>query len=341
MKQKTLNTLAVVFNNEQKICYSPGNVVAGRVLLQLSAPTKVEAIEVLVKGCARVRWPDKLSQCSQQRNLLSLSKTLAAATGTQDLILDCGFHEFPFKLELPQTPLVSSFIGKHGCVYYMAQAVLKLPHHKNQCVSRRLFIISHTDVNIPALTSPVSQTCEKMIGRWIFTSGPISLTVSIDRKGYCNGESIPISAEIKNGSSCLVVPKAAMYQIQTYMANGKRKIFKHKVASARGNIVPSHFSDRWSGNVFMIPPVCPSILNSDILKVEYRLAVIVQISGTKNLKVEFPIVIGTIPYRGPPPSGCFSISSYSSADMSFLTPRLPDEAPPSYADVVASEDPLY
>ncbi len=38
------------------------------------------------------------------------------------------------------------------------------------------------------LQSPVSQTCKKMIGCWIFASGPISLTVSLGRQGYCNGK---------------------------------------------------------------------------------------------------------------------------------------------------------
>lgn len=38
------------------------------------------------------------------------------------------------------------------------------------------------------LQCPVSKNGEKMIGAWIFTSGPISLKVHIERKGYCNGK---------------------------------------------------------------------------------------------------------------------------------------------------------
>lgn len=87
------------------------------------------------------------------------------------------------------------------------------------------------------------------------------------------GESIPICALIENLSSRLVVPKAVIYQIQTYMAKGKKKIIKRVVASASGNVVPSDCSSRWNGNALKIPPVSPSILNSDILKVEYLLAV--------------------------------------------------------------------
>ncbi len=87
------------------------------------------------------------------------------------------------------------------------------------------------------------------------------------------GESIPICALIENRSSRLVVPKAVMYQIQTYTAKGKTKSIKQVVASSRGNVVPPDTSSRWNGNSLKIPPVSPSILNSDIMRVEYLLAV--------------------------------------------------------------------
>ncbi len=87
------------------------------------------------------------------------------------------------------------------------------------------------------------------------------------------GESIPICALIENCSSRLVVPKAVMFQIQTYTAKGKTKSIKQVVASSRGNVVPPDTSSRCNGNSLKIPPVSPSILNSDIMRVEYLLAV--------------------------------------------------------------------
>ncbi len=87
------------------------------------------------------------------------------------------------------------------------------------------------------------------------------------------GESIPICALIENRSSRLVVPKAVMYQIQTYTAKGKTKSIKQVVASSRGNVVSPDTSSRWNGNSLKIPPVSPSILNSEIMRVEYVLAV--------------------------------------------------------------------
>uniref|UniRef100_A0A672MAL2 Arrestin domain containing 4 n=1 Tax=Sinocyclocheilus grahami TaxID=75366 RepID=A0A672MAL2_SINGR len=331
MTHTEVKSLDVILDNKQRVGYCSGEVVSGHVSLKLSEATTVKIIKVLLKGYAQVSWMHKRSLCSEEKKCLSLSKTLVPTAGPQNIILDSGTYEIPFDLQLPQSPLVSSFSGKHGRVYFMVQAVLKRPFHKSQCVCRELCIISHIDVNL-LLQSQVSQTCKKMVGCWIFTSGPISLTVSLDRQGYCNGESIPIYALIENRSSRLVVPKAVVYQIQTYTAKGKTKRIKQVVASARGNIVPSDTSSRWNGKALKIPPISPSILNSDILRVEYLLAVIVQIPGTKNLEVQFPVVIGT---KG------LDMNSCSIVNMSLLYPTftLPDiaEAPPSYAEVMSEE----
>ncbi|XP_035252551.1 arrestin domain-containing protein 4-like isoform X2 [Anguilla anguilla] len=178
-----------------------------------------------------------------------------------------------------------------------------------------------------------------MISCWIFTSGPVSLSVNIDRKGYCNGEVIPIYAEIENCSSRLVVPKATIYQMQTFLARGKTKTYRQAVASVRGNHIPSGSSDSWNGKALKIPPLPPSVLNSALIRVEYSLAVTVQIPGTRKLRAELPIVIGTIPYGGMGARSA-SVSSRVSRDTSWLTLALPEEpeAPPNYADVVSEEE---
>lgn len=87
------------------------------------------------------------------------------------------------------------------------------------------------------------------------------------------GDSIPIYAVIENYSSRLIVPKAAIYQIQTFMANGKTKSHTKLVASVRGNHIPSGCTDTWNGKTLKIPPVSASILNSSVIRVEYSLAV--------------------------------------------------------------------
>lgn len=87
------------------------------------------------------------------------------------------------------------------------------------------------------------------------------------------GESIQIFAEIENCSSRMVVPKAAVYQTQTFYAKGKMKEVKQLVANLRGESLSSGKTETWSGKMLKIPPVSPSILDCNIIRVEYSLMV--------------------------------------------------------------------
>ncbi|XP_009871754.1 PREDICTED: arrestin domain-containing protein 4 [Apaloderma vittatum] len=261
-----------------------------------------------------------------------------AGSSEESLVLD-GRHEFPFSFQLPQEPLVTSFTGKYGSIQYYVRAILERPAAPDQSVQTELQVISHIDVSSPALLTPVLRSQEKMVGCWFFTSGPVSLSAKIERKGYCNGEAIPIYAEIENCSSRLIVPKAAIFQTQTYLASGKTKTFRQMVANVRGNHIASGSTDTWNGKTLKIPPVSPSILDCCIIRVEYSLAVYIHIPGAKKLMIEMPLVIGTIPCIGFS-SRNSSITSQFSMDMSWLALTMPEhpEAPPNYADVVSEEE---
>uniref|UniRef100_A0A8D0E9Y0 Arrestin domain containing 4 n=1 Tax=Salvator merianae TaxID=96440 RepID=A0A8D0E9Y0_SALMN len=335
--------------------YSGGETVSGRVLVELPAPLPLRALRLEAAGRARAAWGDGAAGASPSAATAGDGARLEAEVsyldvrqlllgggpaGDDGLIhLEAGKHEFPFSFQLPQQPLVTSFTGKYGSIQYCVQATLERPLAPNQTVKREFQVISHVDVNSPVLLTPIRRSQEKMVGCWFFTSGPVSLSAKIERKGYCNGEAIPIYAEIENCSSRLIVPKAAIFQTQTYLASGKTKTFRQMVANVRGNHVASGSTDTWNGKTLKIPPVTPSILDCCIIRVEYSLAVYIHIPGAKKLMLELPLVIGTIP--------CTAFSNRNSIlasqfgmDMSWLALTMPEhpEAPPRYADVVSEEE---
>lgn len=156
--------------------------------------------------------------------------------------------------------------------------------------------------------APQAGTKEKTLCCWFCASGPISLSAKIERKGYtpgntpppsvnspchfCHlldvtslsltdwfvspslpGESIQIFAEVENCSSRVVVPKAALYQTQTFFAKGKGKQIQQLVSSLRGDALQQGKSQSWEGKLLKIPPVSPSILDCPIIRVEYTLVV--------------------------------------------------------------------
>uniref|UniRef100_A0ABM5EYZ1 Arrestin domain-containing protein 4 isoform X1 n=1 Tax=Pogona vitticeps TaxID=103695 RepID=A0ABM5EYZ1_9SAUR len=354
--------------------YSSGQTVSGRVLLELAAPLPLRALLLEATGRARAAWsegpaaavvaapssapspappgPSASTASSAGGARLEaevvyldlrqrlLGREEPSPAGCESLILlEAGKHEFPFSFQLPQQPLATSFTGKYGSIQYCVKATLERHMAPSQTVKREFQVISHIDVNSPVLLSPVRQCQEKMVGCWFFTSGPVCLSAKIERKGYCNGEAIPIYAEIENCSSRLIVPKAAIFQTQTYLASGKTKTFRQMVANVRGNHVASGSTDTWNGKTLKIPPVTPSILDCCIIRVDYSLAVYIHIPGAKKLMLELPLVIGTIPCTAFSSTNS-SLASQFNMDMSWLALTMPEhpEAPPNYADVVSEEE---
>ncbi|KAA0716604.1 Arrestin domain-containing protein 3 TBP-2-like inducible membrane protein [Triplophysa tibetana] len=247
-----------------------------------------------------------------------------------------GRHEYAFSFEIPQTPLATSFEGKHGSVRYWVKAELNRPWLLPMKTKKEFTVFEHIDINTPLLLSPQAGSKEKTLCCWFCTSGPILLSAKIERMGYTPGESIQIFAEIENCSSRMVVPKAAIYQTQTFYAKGKMKEIKQLVANIRGESLSSGKTETWNGKMLKIPPVSPSILDCSIIRVEYSLMVYVDIPGAMNLFINLPLVIGTIPLH-PFGSRTSSVSSQCSMTMSWLGMTLPErpEAPPAYAEIVS------
>ncbi|NXF41983.1 ARRD3 protein, partial [Nyctibius bracteatus] len=234
-----------------------------------------------------------------------------------------GRHEYAFSFELPQIPLATSFEGRHGSVRYWVKAELHRPWLLPVKLKKEFTVFEHIDINTPLLLSPQAGTKEKTLCCWLCTSGPISLSAKIERKGYTPGESIQIFAEIENCSSRVVVPKAAIYQTQAFYAKGKMKEVKQLVANLRGESLSSGKTETWNGKQLKIPPVSPSILDCSIIRVEYSLMVYVDIPGAMDLFLNLPLVIGTIPLH-PFGSRTSSVSSQGSMNVNWLGLTLPE-----------------
>ncbi|XP_032905942.1 arrestin domain-containing protein 4 [Amblyraja radiata] len=341
-----LKSFGIVLDGRDLSSYSSGERVSGQLLLETGVRLPVIQLRLEAKGCARVHWggdgPATAAAARHRDEVVYLQQRQVVRRAADDegyFTLQPGKHKFPFSFHLPPGPLVTSFSGKYGSVKYWVTAILERPCGTSQVVKREFSVTSQIDVNAPYFLASVSKSIEKTIGCWLFTSGPISLSAKIERSGFCNGEAIPIYAEFENCSSRLIMPKAAIFQTQTYLTNEKTKTFRQIIANVRGNHVASGSTESWNGKSLKIPPVNPSILDCSIIRVEYSLAVYVHIPGSKKLMLELPIVIGTIPYNGFG-SRTSSISGHFGLDMSWLQLALPEqpEAPPNYADIVSEED---
>ncbi|XP_021234393.1 arrestin domain-containing protein 2 [Numida meleagris] len=322
--------------------YGSGELLHGRVRLELRGTLRLRALEVCARGRAIVHWLESRSvglnivyhDYTAFQTFLYRRCQLIPDNG-EVTVLQAGRHEFPFTFQLPET-LATSFEGKHGSVRYWVKAKLHRPWATVKKVKKEFTVIEPIDINTPALLAPQAGAKEKLARAWYCNRGQVSVTAKIDRKGYTPGEVIPIFAEIDNCTNRAVVPKAAIIQTQTFIARGTKKQKKSVVTSIVGDSIAAGKREVWHGRALKIPPVGPSILHCRIIQVEYSLKVCVDIPGTSKLLLELPLVIGTIPLH-PFGSRTSSVSSQYSVTLDWLSsiPEQP-EAPPEYSAVVPS-----
>nr|AAH79718.1 MGC81105 protein [Xenopus laevis] len=325
--------------------YSAGELVEGKVVLELCKELRVSALEVCGRGLATVHWLESrsvgmntvYSDFTSYETYLRRRERLIRDNGTLT-VLPAGRHEFPFSFQLPET-LVTSFEGKHGSVRYWVKAKLHRPWCTVKKVKKEFTVIEPIDINTPDLLAPQAGSKEKIAHAWYCNLGQVSVTAKIDRKGYTPGEVIPIFAEIDNGTTRAVVPKAAIIQSQAFIARGTMKQKKSVVATLAGDAVPAGKRETWHGRALKIPPLGPSILQCRIIRVEYALKVYVEIPGSSNLVLELPLVIGTIPLH-PFGSRTSSVGSQYSVNLEWLRMTVPEqpEPPPDYSSVVSEEE---
>ncbi|XP_075301451.1 thioredoxin-interacting protein isoform X1 [Opisthocomus hoazin] len=191
---KKVKTFLMTFSEPEKV-YCSGEKVAGRVLVEVAEVTRVNAVRVLACGVAKVNWAKGPQQCRQEMEYLRFEDVLALeeqpTDGDGSVILRPGNkYEYKFGFELPQGPLGTTFKGKYGCVDYWVKAFLERPSFPTQEIKKRFEVMDPVDVNTPELLSPVAAKKEKKVSCMFIPDGRVSVSAQIDRKGFCEGESL-------------------------------------------------------------------------------------------------------------------------------------------------------
>lgn len=350
-----------IYLDSNKSVYHPGERVTGQVIVELKGDMKMRSLRVFMRGVAKVHWTESRSTGSRlgsytehynaeveyffKRQVLFGGEV---SEGRETLVE--GRHEFNFAFDLPMGGIATSFEGKHGSIRYWLRAEMDKPWAFNHKTKKAFTVISPIDINKPEYQIQVENNIEKTLCCWLCTSGPISITARTDRRGYCPGESIAISAEFDNQSSRTVTPYASLHQTQAFFANGKSRVRRTKFTVLTGLPVAPGNGGMWESQLLKIPAVSPSIMNCCVMKVDYFVKVALHIPGSYNLTLQLPVVIGTVPYRRARPYHYTSEPRYCRPAQTqtcgfdllplpppyreTVTPPPPFEEPPTYAESV-------
>ncbi|XP_076859857.1 arrestin domain-containing protein 3 isoform X2 [Brachyhypopomus gauderio] len=233
-------------------------------------------------GQTTVIYRDKEKYFSQTQSILPNVSQDDSFTVTP------GRHVFPFVVQIPSHDMPTSYKGENGKVRYVLVAQLKRSLRMMKNVTTKFAFVSRTYGFHPEIMIPQHGAIEKDVV--FFASGKISMNIYLEKTRYQLGEDLVIRGEIVNSSTRKIIPKYEIYQKSSFFAQGKRRL--HISMMLKEKDTPLSSSTRQTVcKVLTVPPgITPSILNCRILKVEYRLKVILDVSFTKNPVIKFPVI---------------------------------------------------
>ena len=288
----------------------------GNVLLELSKPKKSKGISIVFSGLAYVHWTEQQTTGTgnQQRTItLHYSDTQHIfndmyiwlwGNGRDSQELAAGRYEFLFKFQLPSNVVLPTSFESNtgvdtGYIRYSLFARISRSWKSDHTTARTITVNEIIDINTPQLTVPLSYSNEKTLCCLCCTSGPISLSVKTDRRGYCPGESIAISTEAENHSNRRITSvRATLKQVVVYYADGRSRVHNRIIQRIAGAGIEPGAISSWSNELLPIPATVLSISSCRILNLSYVLTVTLGIPRAIDLHVTIPITVGNVPFRG-------------------------------------------
>ncbi|KAK1801410.1 hypothetical protein P4O66_023080 [Electrophorus voltai] len=185
-----------------------------------------------------------------------------------------GQHLFPFMVKIPSLNMPSFYKGECGKVQYILVAQLRRSMHMMKKARTKFAFVSRTNVLQPEVMSPQYGTKERDV--IFFASGKISMNIFLEKTGYQLAQPERLFPN--------------MLSIRREASLPKRHIHTSNILKEKDT--PLSSSTRQTVSKVLNAPsgVTPSILNCRILKVEYRLKVILDVSFPQNPDIKLPLI---------------------------------------------------
>ena len=283
-----------------------GDKVSGNVVVEVSCETKVAGICIHLFGQSDIHWTTHDGIVSRHRHLKEqyLHDELCFWGGDgREHFLQPGNYQFPFSFKLPEVPLPTSHEGGTGHVRYWLEARMDRPWKFDHVTKRAFTILERVDLNLGRedLAVPRHGEKRKTVGCHLqCEAGPLTLTASTDRGGYCPGESILVTAHITNNSYKMITGiRAHLIRQVTFYTRQSRHNCKEVLSRVQAGVsIPAGGNFEWNQQSLPIPPSPSSSHTCRIMHIDYIVDVEVVIARMLyTLHLNIPIVIGTDPLR--------------------------------------------
>lgn len=293
----------ILFDKQHPV-YCPGELLTGKVLLNISDRLRINSLRLSVKGDAKVNLlKDKGSnEETIQAHHVHASENYfhldLAILNKEIEFINVGNHEYPFSIKLSDN-LPSSFQHENGKIQYSIKAHIDIPWAFDKEVKKHFVIMAIVDLNEnPGLNELKTVAEDKYLGFGLFKSKPIKVTFTLEKTGFISGESVVYTANIQNETNKeIAYIKVILVQNCKFTVKDESVTHSRKICQVEyGKRIGSKSAERWTFSNFVIPQVCPTS-NGEcaLIDVSYELMLKFDTTGlSKSKKVSIPIVIGTI-----------------------------------------------
>ncbi|XP_047197208.1 arrestin domain-containing protein 3-like [Hippoglossus stenolepis] len=260
--------------------FSQGDTITGTVTVTLTKDTKVKSLFLKAKGDARVRWTDVDGEdvvMHRATKRYFKVKEYLVSEAFKDTVLPRGVNHFKFNLTIPLVDMPSSFKGRHGKIVYTLEAKLSRSWQwplRRQCEIR--FFFKYGSVN-------------KDMG--IFSKREVKMFATVDRRIYSPGDTVSVFVNIHNSSSKQMKPKFSLRQETMYSTRASTKTCDTILCKMVGNKISAKSQEMVSCQLKIPDDTIYTVVNSELVSVQYYLKVYLDISFATDPEVVFPLVI--------------------------------------------------
>ncbi|XP_040052305.2 arrestin domain-containing protein 3 [Gasterosteus aculeatus] len=313
---QSIKNVNINFNAlNEKCSFSSGDLVTGHVSFDLSKETNITLIEMAMAGKASVHWSTGGSGGRRRRrhrrhyaaelDFFKFKSVIAqrnSATGGAAK-LQPGTHVYQFTCQLPLGDFPSTFHGVSGQILYTLTVSIHRPWHMSKDFVTELNFVNRINTNQPQLQAPLSGSNSMTLCCLWCVSGPIAMTVSVEKKAFIPGEAVKVICDFSNASSRTATPKVVLQQKQTCYDNklNKNAVVKN-LARVSGRPVGAHTSYVHAELALPIPTLASlTISNCSIIDVDYVIEVSLSARASPDLTVLFPIIVCDTLVNAQPP----------------------------------------
>ncbi|CAL8346655.1 unnamed protein product [Lota lota] len=278
--------------------FSPGDTLFGRVMVVASKETKVQCLIVKAKGKVEVKWPEQQGNgppavISDKKRYFYFENIILQDKKGDGLP---GQNSYSFSFDIPNRDMPSSYEGKWGSITYSLHAKLTqtawLGHKaKTQFpfLTKSEFPFgSKSEMMIIGLKEPQYATRISFCG-----SGKVTVNVSTENMGLSQSESMEVKAEVLNDSPYAVTPRFYLCEKQTFVTQSKRMVVhvSHVEFGTGGCAVPAASAQTIARVLTAPPQLHPTFFNCSMMRLEYRLKVMLEFVQSRNAEIKLPLII--------------------------------------------------